>query len=57
MAAIPESFIPEHIDIRWELSQILPYPRAKQGPSGGHFDPTANPRFTAGPRQIVNHLI
>jgi hypothetical protein len=47
----------KHIDIRWELSQILPYRRAKQGPSGGNFGPTADSRFTGGPRQIVNHLI
>jgi hypothetical protein len=52
----------KHIDIRWELSQILPYRRAKQDPSAGHFGPDwfqgwANSSFTGGPRQIVNHLI
>src|SRR5438105_2703571 len=47
----------QHIDIRWELSQILPYRRAKQGPSGGNFDLSASSRYTGGPRQIVNHLI
>jgi hypothetical protein len=55
MDAVP-GLLAKHIDNRWELSQILPYRRAKQALPIAISTP-ANSSFTGGPRQIVNHLI
>jgi hypothetical protein len=49
--------IRKHIDIRWELSQILLYRRAKQGAAGEYFGCGGQFPFAAGPSEIVNHLI
>jgi len=54
---------PEDIDIRWELSQILPYRSVKREFMGGIRLPIARkrrfppPRAAAGVREILKELI